>query len=144
MYCPNCGKEIKEGSQFCSFCGSKIVLPRNHCPNCGAEIEGNMETCLTCGYHIIPERNKPIVYKSKVVAILLGIILGGLGVHNFYLGYSSKGFIQIVLFFMLGLLSFPSKFINIIGISVSISIFMILVARLTGSIERDGDDNLLQ
>ena len=36
---------------------------------------------------------------------------------------------QIVLFFMLGLLSFPSKFINIIGISVSISIFMILVAR---------------
>ena len=100
MYCPNCGKEIKEGSQFCSFCGSKIVLPRNHCPNCGAEIEGNMETCLTCGYHIIPERNKPIVYKSKVVAILLGIILGGLGVHNFYLGYSSKGFIQIVLFFM--------------------------------------------
>ena len=34
---------------------------------------------------------------------------------------------QIVLFFMLGLLSFPSKFINIIGISVSISIFMILV-----------------
>ena len=72
-------------------------MPRNHCPNCGAEIEGNMETCLTCGYHIIPERNKPIVYKSKVVAILLGIILGGLGVHNFYLGYSSKGFIQIVL-----------------------------------------------
>ena len=33
---------------------------------------------------------------------------------------------QIVLFFMLGLLSFPSKFINIIGISVSISIFITL------------------
>ncbi len=36
---------------------------------------------------------------------------------------------QIVLFFMLGLLSFPSKLIDIMGISVSISIFMILVAR---------------
>ena len=36
---------------------------------------------------------------------------------------------QIVLFFMLGLLSFPSKLIDIVGISVSISIFMILVAR---------------
>lgn len=36
---------------------------------------------------------------------------------------------QIVLFFMLGLLSFPSKLINIIGISVSISLFMIIVAR---------------
>src|SRR5699024_4798405 len=37
--------------------------------------------------------------------------------------------LQIVLFFMLGLLSFPSKLIDIVGISVSISIFMILVAR---------------
>ena len=138
MYCPNCGKEIKEGSQFCSFCGSKIVLPRNHCPNCGAEIEGNMETCLTCGYHIIPERNKPIVYKSKVVAILLGIILGGLGVHNFYLGYSSKGFIQIVLFFM-GILTFGlTTFVSVVwGIIDALLI-------LTGSIERDGDDNLLK
>ena len=36
---------------------------------------------------------------------------------------------QIVLFFMLGLLSFPSKIINIIGISVFISIFMIFIAR---------------
>ena len=36
---------------------------------------------------------------------------------------------QIVLFFMLGLLSFPSKLINIMGISVSISLFMIIVAR---------------
>ena len=36
---------------------------------------------------------------------------------------------QIVLFFMLGLLSFPSKLIDIVGISVSISIFMIIVAR---------------
>ncbi len=36
---------------------------------------------------------------------------------------------QITLFFMLGLLSFPSKLINIIGISIFISIFMIFIAR---------------
>jgi ketosteroid isomerase-like protein len=25
MFCPNCGKEIKEGSNFCPFCGFRLV-----------------------------------------------------------------------------------------------------------------------
>jgi TM2 domain-containing membrane protein YozV len=34
--------------------------------------------------------------KSKLVAALLGIFLGSWGIHNFYLGDSKKGIIQIV------------------------------------------------
>jgi TM2 domain-containing membrane protein YozV len=34
--------------------------------------------------------------KEKMVAGLLGILIGGFGVHNFYLGYTTKGIIQIV------------------------------------------------
>ena len=34
--------------------------------------------------------------KSKIAAGLLGIFLGGLGVHNFYLGNTTRGIIQIV------------------------------------------------
>lgn len=34
--------------------------------------------------------------KSKLVAGLLGIFLGGFGVHNFYLGFTTKAVIQIV------------------------------------------------
>jgi hypothetical protein len=34
--------------------------------------------------------------KSKIVAGLLGIFLGGFGVHRFYLGYTKIGVIQIV------------------------------------------------
>jgi TM2 domain-containing membrane protein YozV len=34
--------------------------------------------------------------KSKLAAGLLGIFLGGLGVHRFYLGYTKIGIIQIV------------------------------------------------
>ena len=34
--------------------------------------------------------------KSKIVAGLLGILLGGLGVHRFYLGFTKIGVIQIV------------------------------------------------
>ena len=35
--------------------------------------------------------------KSKVTAALLAFFLGGFGIHNFYLGYTAKGVIQLVL-----------------------------------------------
>ena len=63
-----------------------------------------------------------------------GIILG----NTTHLPYKKSLFqffdciswiMQIILFFMLGLLAFPSKLIGIIAISVPISIFMIFVAR---------------
>lgn len=34
--------------------------------------------------------------KSRLVAGLLGILLGGLGIHRFYLGYTAIGILQIV------------------------------------------------
>jgi TM2 domain-containing membrane protein YozV len=34
--------------------------------------------------------------KSKLVAGLLGIFLGGFGIHRFYLGYTQMGVIQII------------------------------------------------
>lgn len=33
--------------------------------------------------------------KKKIVALLLAIFLGQLGIHNFYLGYTKKGVIQL-------------------------------------------------
>lgn len=38
--------------------------------------------------------------KSKVVAGILAILLGFLGVHKFYLGYTKEGIIQILLNFV--------------------------------------------
>lgn len=35
--------------------------------------------------------------KSRVAFILLGLFLGGLGIHNFYAGYSGKGITQLLL-----------------------------------------------
>lgn len=42
--------------------------------------------------------------KSKIAAGLLGIFLGGLGVHRFYLGYTKIGIIQLVLAIVLSAL----------------------------------------
>ncbi len=42
--------------------------------------------------------------KSKITAGILGILLGGLGVHRFYLGYTGIGIAQIlVTVFTLGI-----------------------------------------
>jgi hypothetical protein len=41
-----------------------------------------------------------VVQKSKIVAGLLGILLGSLGIHNFYLGHTGRGIIQIVVTFV--------------------------------------------
>lgn len=37
---------------------------------------------------------------KKLVAGLLGILLGGFGVHKFYLGYTKEGIIQIAATFL--------------------------------------------
>jgi TM2 domain-containing membrane protein YozV len=41
----------------------------------------------------------PDLRKSKLVAGLLGVLLGGLGLHRFYLGYIGIGIAQIVVSF---------------------------------------------
>lgn len=35
--------------------------------------------------------------KSKTTAVVLAILLGGLGIHNFYLGYTKRAVTQLVL-----------------------------------------------
>ena len=41
--------------------------------------------------------DKPPGAEKKVVAGILGILLGSLGIHKFYLGYTKEGIIQIVI-----------------------------------------------
>lgn len=38
--------------------------------------------------------------EKKVVAGILAILIGGFGVHKFYLGYTKEGIIQILLSFI--------------------------------------------
>ena len=35
--------------------------------------------------------------KSRLAYILLGLFLGGLGIHNFYAGYNGKGIAQLLM-----------------------------------------------
>jgi TM2 domain-containing membrane protein YozV len=56
------------------------------------------------GYQGVDPYGRPLSDKSKVVAGLLQLFLGGLGVGRFYLGYVGIGFAQIAItIFTLGL-----------------------------------------
>jgi len=53
MYCPNCGREIEEGSNFCKFCGKKVNvnIPSNSANfySQSGQYSGFAITSLVCG-----------------------------------------------------------------------------------------------
>ena len=92
----------------------------NKCPQCGASVDPNSGSCRYCGevlaqqpvrqpYVPQPYGQQPVYQppttpydpswpiKSKVAAGLLGIFLGGIGVHKFYLGKVGMGVLYLLL-----------------------------------------------
>lgn len=69
-----------------------------YCPNCGTKLQEGAEVCLKCGKLVSKKATSEKVEgrKSKLAAGLLGIFLGGWGIHSFYLGNAGKGVAQIV------------------------------------------------
>jgi TM2 domain-containing membrane protein YozV len=94
MYCRNCGKEVAEQALVCPACGVPPKSGKRFCQNCGQETDPNAEICTKCGVRLAIEPSKDIA-KSRIAAGILGIVLGGLGIHRFYLGYIGIGIAQI-------------------------------------------------
>jgi TM2 domain-containing membrane protein YozV len=92
MYCKNCANEIPNQAVVCVKCGCPTNAGYNFCYNCGNQVLPGAVICTTCGVLIANG-----AAKSKIAAGLLGIFLGGFGVHNFYLGYTTKAVIQLIL-----------------------------------------------
>ena len=72
-----------------------------------------------------------VTYKSKVAAGLLGIFLGFLGIHNFYLGNTSKAVVQLLLGTLGACVGIGPAISGIWGLVEGVMI-------LTGSIKTDG------
>ena len=139
MFCKNCGAPMDNNAVVCVKCGCQKGVGVNFCPNCGQATTPGAAVCIHCGvalgYGAAPGYAAPAApgAKSKVAAGLLGIFLGGLGVHNFYLGYTTKAVIQLVVSLVggiitLGLAAFAMEIWGLIeGIMI-----------LTGKIAVDG------
>ncbi|MDM7921846.1 MAG: NINE protein [Pyrinomonadaceae bacterium] len=78
------------------------------CPNCQSSNPGNFTTCTNCGTMLpfnqgpmqpMGGQNRPLPGADKKLAAgLCGILLGGLGIHKFILGYQQEGIIYLGMF----------------------------------------------
>jgi TM2 domain-containing membrane protein YozV len=68
------------------------------CPYCKEEIAEGAVKCKHCGSMLVVRQSRPSNYKDKLVAGLLGIFLGGFGVHKFYLGRIGWGVVYVLFF----------------------------------------------
>lgn len=90
MNCKHCGQLIEENVTLCPHCGKEL----SEAP--AAEETHTYESVPTSVVDPAPEAPAG-EQKSKILAGILGILLGSLGVHNFYLGYTKKAVIQLVI-----------------------------------------------
>ena len=95
MHCRNCGNTLGPNASVCTTCGVMRGRGVKFCPNCAAEPDPSAVVCVKCGV-ALNDTGAAGTGKSKVTAGLLGIFLGGFGIHRFYLGYTTIGVIQIV------------------------------------------------
>jgi len=136
FFCKNCGEAyVSDEAVMCVKCGVAKAQGSNYCHNCGRPIAPQSVVCLNCG--VANQPPIPADAKSKMAAGLLGIFLGAFGVHNFYLGYTSRAVVQLVLT-IVGLIL--SCFVIGIFLVLGIEIWGIVegVMILTGKINTDG------
>ncbi len=135
MFCNSCGKEIEDAAEFCGHCGTTTKAegggPAPQTPAGPPSPQGAGQ----------PQAAPPVggELKSKMAAGLLGILVGGLGIHRFYLGYNTIGIIQLLLCVVGGIFTCG---ITSIGAGIWGLVEGILI--LTGSINRDAQGRPLR
>ena len=109
--CPHCGQHYEVEENFagqnveCSQCGKAFTVSApektRRCPMCGEEILAVAKKCKHCG-ELLDDAGQPIQKKSRAAYILFGLFFGGLGAHNCYIGKSTAGMCE-ALVWVLGL-----------------------------------------
>jgi TM2 domain-containing membrane protein YozV len=92
----------------CLDCGKEVSTEALACPSCGRPIKSGQTSWSphsgtaqsATGDPATPSVKRAV--KSRGVFIILGILLGCLGIHNFYAGYYGRGAIQVVITAVLG------------------------------------------
>ena len=115
-------------ARFCTNCGQKVEDGQATCMNCG-NVVGSGYTQTNQTYQTNQSYTGAVPgQKSRIAAGILGILLGALGIHNFYLGYTGKAIAQLLMTLLsCGILGFIS---GVWGLIEGILI-------LTGSINTD-------
>ena len=122
--CPQCGANVDAGAYACKYCGAPLqqaqpaqqpVQPPVQQPYAAPQqpVQPPVQQPYAAPQqpvqppYAVPQQpyvvQQPVMVpagypqKSKMAAGLLGIFLGGFGVHNFYLGYTGKAVAQLLI-----------------------------------------------
>lgn len=103
--CPQCGAPIDLGATECRFCGEKLAVQQATQQFQQPQTQTTYAQSQPQPQVIIQQAAPQQVYmtginpswpiKSKVTAGILGILLGGLGIHKFYLGKTGAGILYL-------------------------------------------------
>lgn len=101
--CPQCGAPIDPGATECKFCGEKLAVQQ-----AAQQVQPQPQIVYVQQPQpqVVVQQQPQQVYvtgidpswpvKSKVAAGVLGILLGGLGIHKFYMGKIGMGILYLV------------------------------------------------
>lgn len=87
-YCTRCGAMNDEGAQYCTSCQAPLTSVSG-APSGYQPMQGVNPAAMTDW--------KQMGADKKIIAGILGILVGGFGVHKFVLGYTTEGIIMIVI-----------------------------------------------
>lgn len=92
VYCPQCGAPVNAVDGKCEYCGAVVPNAAPVQPQAQAQPQPQV---VYVQQPVYSERsNWPI--KSKVIAGVLALLLGGIGVHKFYLGKTGMGVLYLL------------------------------------------------
>ena len=69
-----------------------------YCAQCGAQLVDEAVVCPQCGCPVQPQRSVDpnASPKSRLIALLLCVFVGGLGIHRFYVGKIGTGVLWLL------------------------------------------------
>ena len=93
MKCEYCDNEVPPGSTRCPSCGAtvKVEAAQPAAPAAAAAPSVIVVPAAAMGAQPL---HPP---KSRTAYVILGIFLGGLGIHNFYAGFTGRAIVQLLL-----------------------------------------------
>ena len=91
--CPQCGAPAPENATKCEYCGATIASASSTSPPHSAP---HPQVVYVQQPQVANSERENWPIKNKLVAGLLALLLGGLGIHKFYLGQPGKGVIYLL------------------------------------------------
>ncbi len=97
--CPQCGAPIESGATKCSYCNASITTEskQDHQAQPVQQVQPQVAPQTTVVVNqVAPDPRASWPIKNKIVAGLLALFFGGIGIHEFYLGRSGKGVMMLL------------------------------------------------